>query len=93
MTASPIPSRHLRHVNENQMDSSHRSPMLEVPLDEMAQRLLRQVLNVDADAVIAQAVVLRKLAGLYRTKSEGELRNALARAWELQRRRRPIRGD
>jgi hypothetical protein len=63
--------------------------MLEIPLDILALRLLRQALNASAEPEVARAVVLRKLGGLYRGKSESELRNALARAWAMHRRDRP----
>lgn len=80
--------RQLRHVNENWMAARQISWMLEIPLDRIALSMLRQVLNVSADPAIARAVVLRKLAGMYRSKPESELRNALARAWALYRRER-----
>jgi hypothetical protein len=80
--------RQLRHVNEKTMSSVHRSPMLEIPLEKLAMSLLRQALNQSADPAIVRAVVLRKLAGLYRSKPEHELRNALARAWASYRRER-----
>jgi hypothetical protein len=54
--------------------------------------MLRQALNASADPAIARAVVLRKLAGMYRSKPESELRNALARAWAIYRRERHRRG-
>lgn len=81
----------LRHVNENTVDSSHFRSMMIMPLELIALKLLRQALNADADPAIARAVVLRKLSGLYRTASEDELRNALARAWALHRRDRRLR--
>ena len=68
------------------MAQIHYSPMLEIPIDRLALSLLRQALNASADPDVVRAVVLRKLAGLYRTKSEYELRNALAHAWASHRR-------
>lgn len=65
-------------------------PMQNIPLDEVALRLLRQALNAAADPAIARTVVLRKLSGLYRRTPESELRNALARAWAVQRRHRRV---
>jgi hypothetical protein len=85
-----IPRRHLRHVNENGMYSVQFPPMLDISLDEVALKLLRQALNADADPAIARMVVLRKLSGLYRRTPECELRNALARAWAVQRHRRRV---
>ena len=81
-----IPYRQLRHVNENTTASRQISHMLELPLDQMALSVLRQALNANADPDIARVVVLRKLAGMYRSKPECELRDALAHAWALYRR-------
>jgi hypothetical protein len=89
--ASRIPFRRLRHVNENTTAARQISRMLELPLDQTALNVLRQALNADADPEIARIVVLRKLAGMYRSQPECELRNALARAWALYRRERRIR--
>ena len=91
VTSTRIPFRRLRHVNENTTSASHISRMLELPLDQTALSVLRQALNADADPEIARVVVLRKLAGMYRARSENELRNALARAWALYRRERRIK--
>jgi hypothetical protein len=88
MPFSDNPRRHLRHVNENGVCSVQFRSMLEISLDEVALRLLRQALNADADPEIARMVVLRKLSGLYRRMPESELRNALARAWAVQRQHR-----
>lgn len=83
--ANPVRARQLRHINVNGAIFSQRSPMLEIPLDQIALSLLRQALNVEANPEIVRAVVLRKLAGLYRLTPECELREALARAWASHR--------
>jgi len=65
------------------MAAAHISSMLEIPFDRMALSLLRQALNADAGPDIARIVVLRKLAGLYRSKTAEELRDAFDRAWAM----------
>lgn len=83
MTAACV--QQLRHINVSATVFRQHSPMLELPLDQIALNLLRQALNVEADPEIVRTVVLRKLAGLYRLKPECELRESLARAWASHR--------
>lgn len=83
--ATSVCVRQLRHINVSSTSLSQHSPMLELPLDQIALSLLRQALNVEADPEIVRTVVLRKLAGLYRLTPECELREALARAWASHR--------
>jgi hypothetical protein len=55
--------------------------MLYLAPEDAAFQLLRQALNAGASAELARTVVLGKLVGLFRDRTDDELRNALAHAW------------